>query len=92
MTHETLNNKYDYKIVEKDWRPSKENPEKVIIEVKTALENKGQEIIYTKNFNLRPNQLERHNEFVKNWIDDLKQGMKISRSLPSKGSVVNADK
>jgi len=92
MTHKTSGNKYDYIIKDKEWVPDKETPEKVVLKLETALETgAGYEKVFRRNMNLKPAQLERKDDYIKNWIDELERNIGEEHKLPETGKVINAE-
>lgn len=82
MTHSTSSDKYDIEIKSKEFRPSKENPEKVIVEIETELEANGKKKVFETHKVFRPEQVssgrwERH---VKQWVDSMHENMKRDES------------
>jgi len=76
MNHKTADNKYDFKVITKDFRPSKENPEKIIVKIETSLPiGNGEQKIFETNKVFKPEQVSsgRWKEHVRKWIDNMCQ-------------------
>lgn len=79
MAHKTLDEKYDVEILDKDFRPDKENPEKVVVKMETALThpNTGEEKVFKTNKVFLPRQIKsgRWKEHTRQWVDEMRENM-----------------
>ncbi len=86
MTHETLDNKYDVTIKNREFLPDKENVEKIKLRVETALNTSDGEKVYQKNFVLKPHHFNgdqpRYKKAIKQWIDTLVENAESNIEVP----------